>query len=42
MVGYFDELKALLAAPKSDAARLDEMASRYGMEVVGEVPDGYL
>ena len=42
MVGYFDELKALLAAPESDAARLDEMASRYGMEVVGEVPEGYV
>ena len=42
MVGYFDELKALLAAPESDGARLDEMASRYGMEVVGEVPEGYL
>jgi mannose-6-phosphate isomerase-like protein (cupin superfamily) len=42
MVGYFDELKALLAATESDAARLDEMASRYGMEVVGEVPEGYL
>lgn len=42
MVGYFDELKALLAAPEPDAARLDEMASRYGMEVVGEVPEGYV
>ena len=42
MVGYFDELKALLAAPESDAARLDEMARRYGMEVVGEVPEGYV
>jgi quercetin dioxygenase-like cupin family protein len=41
MVGYFDELKALLASGGPDAARLDEMASRYGMEVVGEVPEGY-
>jgi mannose-6-phosphate isomerase-like protein (cupin superfamily) len=42
MVGYFDELQALLAAPGADAVRLDEMASRYGMEVVGEVPEGYV
>jgi len=42
MVGYFDELKALLATPEPDAERLDEMASRYGMEVVGEVPEGYV
>ena len=42
MVGYFDELKAMLAAPESDAARLEEMASRHGMEVVGEVPEGYV
>ena len=42
MVGYFDELKLLLATPEPDAARLDEMASRYGMEVIGEVPEGYV
>ncbi len=42
MVGYFDELKVLLAAPEPDATLLDEMAGRYGMEVVGEVPEGYL
>ena len=42
MVGYFDELKALLATPEPDADRLEEMAARYGMEVVGEVPKGYL
>lgn len=42
MVGYFDELKVLLAAPEPDAARLDEVASRYGMQVVGEVPEGYI
>jgi mannose-6-phosphate isomerase-like protein (cupin superfamily) len=42
MVGYFEELKVLLAAPEPDAERLDEMASRYGMEVVGEVPEGYV
>jgi len=42
MVGYFDELKTLLAAPEPDPVRLDEVAGRYGMEVVGEVPEGYV
>jgi mannose-6-phosphate isomerase-like protein (cupin superfamily) len=42
MVGYFDGLKSLLEAPAPDAERLAEMASRYGMEVVGDVPEGYV
>ncbi len=42
MVGYFDELKALLAVPDPDPKRLDEIAGRYGMEVVGEVPESYV
>jgi hypothetical protein len=42
MVGYFDELSASLAAGQTDAARLDEVAVRYGMEVTGPVPEGYL
>jgi mannose-6-phosphate isomerase-like protein (cupin superfamily) len=42
MVGYFDELKALLAADEPGSGRLDEMAIRYGMEVVGDVPEGYV
>lgn len=42
MVGYFDELSAAIAAGESDPARLDEVALRYGMEVVGPVPEGYL
>ena len=41
MVGYFDELSAGFAADEADAARLDEMSLRYGMEIVGPVPDGY-
>jgi uncharacterized RmlC-like cupin family protein len=41
MVGYFDELSAALA--KSDAsADLAEIAERYGMEIIGPVPEGYL
>ena len=42
MVGYFDELSTSITAGESDAARLDEIALRYGMEVVGPVPEGYL
>jgi mannose-6-phosphate isomerase-like protein (cupin superfamily) len=42
MVGYFDELSASIASGASEPARLDEIAARYGMEVIGEVPDGYL
>jgi hypothetical protein len=42
MVGYFDELSALIAAGEPDPARLDEIADRYGMDVTGAVPEGYL
>jgi mannose-6-phosphate isomerase-like protein (cupin superfamily) len=42
MVGYFDELSASLAAGQTDAARLEEVAVRYGMEVTGPVPEGYI
>lgn len=42
MVGYFDELSASISSGESDPARLDEIATRYGMEVVGPVPEGYL
>ena len=42
MVGYFDDLSASISAGDSDPARLDEIAIRYGMEVVGPVPEGYL
>ena len=42
MVGYFDELSASITAGESDPARLDEIALRYGMEVTGPVPEGYL
>ena len=41
MVGYFDELAAGIAAGMDEAA-LDAIASRYAMDVVGPVPDGYL
>jgi len=42
MVGYFDELSASIAATESDEARLGEISLRYGMEVIGPVPEGYL
>jgi mannose-6-phosphate isomerase-like protein (cupin superfamily) len=42
MVGYFDDLKATIEAGETRPERLDEMAGRHGMEVVGEVPKGYV
>ncbi len=42
MVGYFDELSASIAAGDPDPAKLDAIALRFGMEVVGPVPEGYL
>jgi len=42
MVGYFDELSAAIAIDSADEAELDAIARRYGMEVVGSVPEGYL
>lgn len=41
MVGYFEELAAGIAAGMN-AADLDAIADRYGMEVVGPVPEDYL
>lgn len=41
MVGYFDELAAGIAAGMTDAD-LDGIARRFGMDVVGSVPEGYL
>lgn len=41
MVGYFDELSAAIARGEMDDEALGEMARRYGMEVVGPVPEGY-
>jgi mannose-6-phosphate isomerase-like protein (cupin superfamily) len=42
MLGYFDELSAAVTEGKVDADSLTELAGRYGMEVIGPVPDGYL
>jgi quercetin dioxygenase-like cupin family protein len=40
MVGYFDEL-AQLAGTEMEPVELAEVARRYGMEVIGPVPEGY-
>ncbi len=42
MVGYFDELAAAIARDEMDPDTLTEMAKRYGMEVIGPVPEGYV
>ena len=42
MIGYFDELAAAIRAGDVDESRLGEIAERYGMEVLGPVPEGYV
>ena len=42
MVGYFDELSAAIARGDMDDETLGEIARRYGMEVIGPVPEGYV
>ena len=42
VVGYFDDLSAAIAADENDPARLEEIAMRHGMEVVGPIPEGYM
>jgi mannose-6-phosphate isomerase-like protein (cupin superfamily) len=42
MVGYFDGLSAAIASGEADDRRLDSIAHRAGVEVVGPVPEGYL
>jgi mannose-6-phosphate isomerase-like protein (cupin superfamily) len=42
MIGYFDELAAAVAADRTDDGTLAAIAERYGMEIVGPVPEGYL
>lgn len=41
MVGYFDDLAAAIQSGDVDDARLGDIARRYGMEVLGPVPDSY-
>jgi mannose-6-phosphate isomerase-like protein (cupin superfamily) len=42
MVGYFDELAAAIASNEMDDDTLAAIARRYGMEVLGPVPEGYV
>jgi quercetin dioxygenase-like cupin family protein len=42
MVGYFDDLAAAVASGDVDDERLAAIAERYGMEVLGPVPKGYV
>lgn len=42
MVGYFDELAQAASTGTADDATLGAIAERYGMEVLGPVPEGYL
>lgn len=41
MVGYFDELAEAIRTGDIDDERLGAIAERYGMEVLGPVPEGY-
>jgi quercetin dioxygenase-like cupin family protein len=42
MVGYFDELSAAIASGDVDPEGLAEIAARFGMDVLGPVPEGYV
>jgi mannose-6-phosphate isomerase-like protein (cupin superfamily) len=42
MVGYFDDLGETIRTGEADPAKLDEIAARYSLEVIGPVPEGYL
>ena len=42
MVGYFDDLSEAMKNGSPDADRLSAIALKYGMEVRGPVPKGYL
>lgn len=42
MLGYFDELSAAIASGDLDDGHLAAIARRYGMEVLGPAPEGYV
>ncbi len=42
MVGYFDELSAAIKSGDAGRDRLDQIALRHVMEVIGSVPEGYV
>lgn len=42
MVGYFDDLSEALSTGDDDPSRVERIATRYNMEVVGPVPESYV
>lgn len=42
MVGYFDDLSAAIGSGREAPEALAEIALKYGMEVRGPVPEGYV
>ena len=42
MVGYFDDLSVAIASGRMEPDALSGIALKYGMEVRGPVPEGYL
>jgi mannose-6-phosphate isomerase-like protein (cupin superfamily) len=42
MLAYFDDLSAAIAAGEATDERLAEIASRNSLEIVGQVPEGYV
>ena len=42
MVGYFEELSEAIRSGDVDDAHLGAIAERYGMDVLGPVPEGYV
>jgi hypothetical protein len=42
MVGYFDELSEAMAKGDADPERLNAIATRHAVDVIGPVPEGYL
>jgi mannose-6-phosphate isomerase-like protein (cupin superfamily) len=42
MIGYFDELSAAIQNGEVEESRLDAVARRHSMEIVGPVPESYV
>ena len=42
MVDYFDDLSGAMSRGEADERELAEIAQRHAVEVVGQVPEGYL
>ena len=42
MVGYFDDLSDAMKKGTADEEELSQIATRYSLEVIGPVPEGYL